>query len=61
MSGWWISEILALRREDVDLDAATAITRSEDNKGGRTERVNLHAVVIDHLRRLAGFDTHFFT
>ena len=45
MTGWRVSELLALRREDVDLDAGTAITRWEDNKGKRDERVKLHPVV----------------
>ena len=32
MTGWRISEPLALRREDLDLEAGTAITRHADNK-----------------------------
>ncbi len=60
MTGWRISELLALRREDMDLDAGYAITRWDDNKGKREERVKLHPVVIEHLRKLVGFDTHIF-
>jgi integrase len=56
MTGWRISDMLGLRRDDLDLDAATAITRWADNKGKRDELVKLHPVVIDHLRILAGFD-----
>jgi len=56
MTGWRINEILSLRRDDVDLDAATAVTRASDNKGKRDERIKLHPVVVDHLRRLPGFD-----
>jgi integrase len=56
MTGWRISELLALRREDLDLDAGTAITRADDNKGKRDEIVRLHPVVLDHLKRLVGFD-----
>jgi integrase len=56
MTGWRIGDMLSLRREDLDLDAATAITRFEDNKGKRDALVKLHPVVIEHLRKLAGFD-----
>jgi integrase len=55
MTGWRISDMLALRREDLDLEAATAVTRAADNKGKRDERVKLHPVVVDHLRKLAAF------
>jgi integrase len=60
MTGWRISDMLGLRREDLDLEAATAITRWEDNKADRDDRVKLHPVVVDHLKRLAGFDSHVF-
>jgi integrase len=55
MTGWRISECLALRRTDVDLAAATAITRAADNKGGRDAKVPLSPVVLDHLRCLTSF------
>jgi integrase len=58
MTGWRISEIIALDRSDLDLEAGTAITRHEDNKGERDERVKLHPVVVDHLRKLAAFSRH---
>jgi integrase len=60
MTGWRIGDMLALGREDVDLDAGTAITRGEDNKGGRDELIRLHPVVVQHLRKLAGFDPRIF-
>jgi integrase len=60
MTGWRVSEILAMKREDLDLDTATAIMWYVDNKGKREERVKLHPVVIDHLRALPGFDPFFF-
>src|SRR5262249_50274707 len=53
-------DMLALRRDRLDLDAGTAISLAEDNKGKRDERVKLHAVVIDHLRKLAGFSPMVF-
>jgi integrase len=60
MTGWRIGEPLALRREDLDLDHGTAVTRAEDNKGGRDELVPLHPVVIDHLRRINCFEPVVF-
>ena len=55
MTGWRISELLALRREDLDFESGEAVTRAEDNKGKRDERVKLHPVVIEHLRRVRTF------
>jgi integrase len=61
MTGWRISDMLGLRRDDLDLEGGYAITRGADNKGKRDERVKLHPVVVDHLRKLAGFDPCVFT
>jgi integrase len=55
MTGWRISEILALKWDDVSLDGASAITRHGDNKGGRDERVPLHNVAVKHLRKIVDF------
>jgi integrase len=55
MTGWRISDMLGLRRDDLDLEAGTAVTRGKDNKGKRDERVKLHPVVVEHLRRIVGF------
>jgi integrase len=52
MTGWRISALLALLRDDLNLDAGEAITRAEDNKGKRDQKVALHPIVVDHLRRL---------
>jgi integrase len=60
LTGWRISDMMGLRRADLDLDAATAITRAKDNKGNRDELVKLHHVVIDHLRKLACFEPFVF-
>jgi integrase len=60
MTGWRISECLALRRADVDLEAARAITRAADNKGGRDASVPLAGIVVDHLRRLVSFHPVMF-
>ena len=52
MTGWRVSEPLALLWDDVSLDNGKAITRHGDNKGRRDERVPLHPVVVEHLRRI---------
>jgi integrase len=62
MTGWRISDMLNLRREDVDLDAGTALIRwaAEGNKGKRDELVRLHPAVVDHLKKLPGFSPCVF-
>jgi integrase len=55
MTGWRVGDLLALRRDAVDMEAGYALTRYEDNKGGRDDRVKLRPVVLDHLKRLPGF------
>ena len=49
-----------LRRQDLDLEAGTAITRHADNKGNRSDLVPLHPVVVEHLRAIVGFDDMVF-
>jgi integrase len=60
MTGWRIGDILALRRDQLNLDAGIAVSLAQDNKGKRDERVQLHPVVIEHLCRLAGFTPTVF-
>jgi integrase len=60
MTGWRIGQLLALRRDDVDLDAGTALSRAEHNKGKRDVLLPLPALVVEHLRRLADFDPCYF-
>jgi integrase len=60
MTGWRIGALLALRWQDVDLEAGTALTRFEDNKGKRDALVKLHQVVVEHLGKLASFDVGVF-
>jgi integrase len=55
MTGWRISALLALRREDVNMEKGTALTRAEDNKGKRDQLIVLPPIVIDHLQKLPGF------
>jgi integrase len=60
MTGWRIGALLALRREDVDLDAGTAVTLAEHNKGKRDQAIDLHPVVVDHLKAIRSFDARVF-
>jgi integrase len=60
MTGWRIGSLLAMRWADVDLEAGTALSRADDNKGGRDQRIDLHPVVIEHLRKLESFKVHVF-
>lgn len=53
-TGWRIAQILAVRWEDVDLDAATAVSRAQDNKGKRDTMIDLSPLVVEHLRKLQG-------
>jgi integrase len=60
MTGWRISEILALKWQDVDLHNRTAKTRATDNKGKRDAVVGLHPVVVEHLLPLKTFHPNVF-
>jgi integrase len=60
MTGWRISALLALRRDDVDLGAGTALSRAKDNKGKRDQLVPLHPMIVEHLKRLPGFSPMVF-
>lgn len=60
MTGWRIGELLALPRSDIDLKTGHSITRGDDNKGKRDERIPLHPAIVEHLERLAGFGERMF-
>jgi integrase len=62
MTGWRVGQIMALRREDVDLENGVATARADvaGNKAKRERRTPMHSVVIDHLRKLVGFSDHYF-
>jgi integrase len=55
MTGWRIGEVLSSAWDDVSLDRGYAITRHADNKGNRDERVPLHQVAVQHLRKIVDF------
>jgi integrase len=60
MTGWRIGALLALRREDLDLERGVALSRAEDNKGKRDVKAPLHPVIVEHLRRLPAFTDAVF-
>ncbi len=60
MTGWRIGSLLALRWQHVDLEAGTAISLAADNKGKRDQKIPLHPVVIEHLRKLKSFSPLVF-
>ena len=60
MTGWRIGSLMALRREDVDLEQAWALSRAADNKGKRDQRVPLHPLVVEHLRKIVSFSPMIF-
>jgi integrase len=55
MTGWRISEILSLRREHIDWAKGEAYIPADATKGKRDARVELHPVVLDHLKMISGF------
>lgn len=59
-TGWRISELLALKWSEVDLDAAQAVTKGETNKGRRDELVPLTPQLVDHLRTIKSFAANVF-
>ena len=60
MTGWRVGEPLTLRRDDLDIEAGTAITRAGDNKGNRDDLAHLHPVVVEHLERIRCFHPTVF-
>src|SRR5262249_23751090 len=39
---------------------ATAFSKAQDNKGRRDQKISLHPVVVDDLRKLRSFDENVF-
>jgi integrase len=60
MTGWRIGEILDLKREDLDLETGVARVDAESTKGRREARVELNAILVDHLRAIVGGDPMVF-
>ena len=60
MTGWRVGATLALKRADIDFSKGTALTRAEDTKGNRDQRVPIHPEVLRHWRLLPGFTAELF-
>ena len=61
MTGWRIGQTKALKWSDIDLEAGTALTRADANKGRRDQSIPLHPLVVQYLRPLAkSFDSRLF-
>ncbi len=60
LTGWRISEILELRRDDVDLAKGTAFLAAESTKGKRDVRIELSPVLSGHLRTILSFEPLVF-
>jgi len=60
MTGLRVGEILAIRTEDLDLQAGWLITRWDNTKADRDEAVKLHEVVVQHIRGIIGMEGPVF-
>jgi integrase len=61
MTGWRIAQTMALRWEDVDLEACTVLSRAAHNKARRDQFIMVHPLVIEHLKRLRSFEREVFS
>jgi len=52
LTGWRIGDARAFKREDVDIEKRTALTKAEDNKGKRDFNTPLHPKVLARLMPL---------
>ena len=50
MTGWRIDAILSLRKEGLDMEARTAISRHYDNKGTPTSRPTSRSLSVRQMR-----------
>jgi integrase len=59
--GWRLKHsLLALQWGDVSLEQGWAVSRAADNKGKRDQRIPLHPLVVEHMRRLTSFSPLVF-
>jgi integrase len=60
MTGWRIGEALSLRRDYIDWANGVATIPADVTKGKRDARIELHPVVISHLKTVVGFGPMVF-
>ncbi|RIK73641.1 MAG: hypothetical protein DCC68_24520 [Planctomycetota bacterium] len=59
-TGWRIEEILAFKRDDLDLTTGAIVTRAGDNKGKRDDTDHLPAAALEHIKAVVGFGPMVF-
>jgi integrase len=60
LTGWRISEILSLRRDGINWETGVATIPADATKGKREARVELHPIVMDHLKLIVTFSPVVF-
>lgn len=53
-------EILAFRRDDMDLETGRVLTRAKDNKGSRDDADYLTTTALDHVKTITCFEPCVF-
>ena len=59
-TGWRVGDLLAFRRDDLDLETGRILTRAKNNKAGRDDYDYLVPVALQHVRKVISFDLHVF-
>lgn len=59
-TGWRKHEILRFLRSDLNLETGRIVTRSVNNKGGRTDVDFLPGATLQHLKLIVSFDAEVF-
>jgi len=59
-TGWRIDEILSFRRDDLDLETGSILTRATDNKGKRDSLDYLPPVALTWIKQIVGFGPMVF-
>jgi integrase len=59
-TGWRKDEILSFRRDDLDLETGSVVTRAQNNKGGRDDLDHLPVAALEHVKRAITFSPLVF-